>query len=130
MNHQGSGLLGRIVQWGLALLGIIFTVMIFTGSETGIDGGLWVTYLAFGLCTLSVLVFSLRGLTKKSLIGIGSFLGLLAVAYLLSDGSVQPGWNISESSSKWIGAGLIMLYVAMAGAVGAILYGEIARMLK
>lgn len=123
-------MIGRIVMWTLAILGIIFTVMIFTGNETGIDGGLWITYLAFGLCALSVLVFSLLGLSKKSIISTGAFVGLVVLAYLLSDGSVQPGWNISETSSKWIGAGLIMMYVAMAGAVGAILFGEISRMLK
>jgi hypothetical protein len=130
MNHQGSGLIGRIAQWTLALLGIVFTLMIYGGSDVGIDGGLWVTYIAFVLCSATALVFSLMGLNKKSLLGMGAFFGLVVVAYILSDGSVRPEWNVSESVSKWIGAGLIMLYVAMAGAVGAIVWGEISRMMK
>jgi hypothetical protein len=130
MNHQGSGLIGRIAQWTLALLGIVFTLMIYGGSDVGIDGGLWVTYIAFVLCSATALVFSLMGLNKKSLLGMGAFFGLVVVAYIISDGSVRPEWNVSESVSKWIGAGLIMLYVAMAGAVGAIVWGEISRMMK
>ncbi len=113
----------------MAVLGIIFTVMIFSGSETGIDGGLWITYIAFGLSAATAVIFSFTALSKKSLIGIGGFLGLLVVAYVLADGSVQPGWNISEGISSF-GTGLILFYVAMAGAIGAILYGEITRMLK
>ncbi|MBL7981633.1 MAG: hypothetical protein JNL52_07450 [Flavobacteriales bacterium] len=123
-------MIGRIAQWAVAVLGIIFTVMIFSGNETGIDGGLWITYIAFGLSAATAVIFSFTALSKKSLIGIGGFLGLLVAAYVLADGSVQPGWNISEGTSKWIGTGLIMLYVAMAGAVGAIIYGEITRLMK
>jgi hypothetical protein len=64
------------------------------------------------------------------MIGIGAFVALLVIAYTISDGSVRPEWNISEGTSKWIGAGLILFYVSMLGAIGAILYGEITRMLK
>jgi hypothetical protein len=130
MNHSGTALIGRVAQWALAALGIIFVVMIFSGNEAGIDGGLWVTYIAFGLSTLIAVVFSLTNLTKKSLLGIGLFVVLLAVAYGVSDSSVRPEWNISESASKWIGAGLILLYLSLFGAIAAILYGEITRLLK
>lgn len=130
MNHPGTALIGRVAQWALAVLGIIFVVMIFSGNEVGIDGGLWVTYIAFGLSTLIAVVYSLTNLTRKSLLGIGLFVIVLAVAYGVSDSSVRPEWNISESASKWIGAGLILLYLSLFGAIAAILYGEITRMLK
>lgn len=130
MNHQGTGMIGRIAQWSLAILGIIFVVMIYTGNDTGIDGGLWVTYIAFGLCAIAAVVFSFMGLDRKSLIGMGAFLVVLALAYFTSSDQVMPGWNISGSTSKWIGAGLTMMYLAMAGAIGAIVYGEITRLMK
>lgn len=130
MNHSGSGLIGRVVQYAVALLGIIFFIMIFSGNTAGIDGGLYVTYAAFILSAGIVVVFSLMGLTKKSLIGMGLFAVLLAVSYGMADGSVRPEWGISESTSKWIGAGIIMLIIAMAGAVGAIIYGEVTRLFK
>jgi hypothetical protein len=130
MNSNGSAAIGRIAQWAIMVLGVLFTIMIFTGSETGIDGGLWVTYIAFGVAAVSTVVFSLRGLSKKSLIGIGAFVVLLGLAYALSDGSTQPEWRISESTSKWIGAGLILMYISLFGAIAAIIYGEVTRMLK
>lgn len=130
MNQAGSGLIGRVVQYAIAILGIIFFVMIFSGNMVGIDGGLYVTYAAFFLSAGVLLVFSLLGLNKRSFIMMGVFIVLIAVSYALSDGSVRPEWEISESVSKWIGAGLIMLIIAMVGAVGAILYGEVTRLFK
>jgi hypothetical protein len=129
MGHKTSPL-GRIAMWAIGLLGTLFVVMIFMGKDWGIDAGLYITYLAFGVATIATLGFSLTGLTKQSMIGIGAFVALLVIAYAISDGSVRPEWNISEGTSKWIGAGLILFYVSMLGAIGAILYGEITRMLK
>jgi|688.fasta_scaffold01186_4 preprotein translocase subunit Sec61beta len=129
MGHKTSPL-GRIAMWAIGLLGTLFVVMIFMGKDWGIDAGLYITYLAFGIATVATLGFSLTGLTKQSMIGIGAFVALLVIAYTISDGSVRPEWNISEGTSKWIGAGLILFYVSMLGAIGAILYGEITRMLK
>ena len=128
--HKSSNLIGRIAQWTLMGLGVLFTIMIFSGSEAGINGGLWITYVAFGVAALTALVFSFRGLTKKSLIAIGAFVAIFLLAYLLDGGTVQPEWNITEGTSKWIGAGLILFYLALFAAVGAIVYGEVNRMLK
>lgn len=130
MNHQGTNPIGRIAQWAIMVLGVLFTIMIFTGSETGIDGGLWITYIAFGIAALAAIGFSITSLNRKSLIGIGAFVVLLLIAYLVSDGSDAAKYHISEGESKWIGAGLITLYVALFGAIGAIIYGEVTRLLK
>lgn len=130
MNHNGSGLIGRIAQYAVALLGILFFVMTISGNDSGIDGGLYVAYVAFGVSAAVAVVFSMLGLNRKSLIGIGLFAVLLAVSYGLADGSVKPEWGISESTSKWIGAGITMLIISMVGAVGAILYGEVTRLFK
>lgn len=130
MKHQGTGLIGRIVQWALMGLGVLFTIMIFAGSEAGIDGGLWITYIAMGIATLTAIVFSVTGLTRKSFIGIAAFAGLLLVAYLVSSGDDAARWGISEGTSKLIGAGLITMYVALFGAIGIIVYGEVTRMFK
>jgi purine-cytosine permease-like protein len=130
MKHTASNSIGRIAQWALMGLGVLFTIMIFTGSELGIDGGLWVTYIAMAVATVAAIGFSFTGLTKKSLIGIGAFLGLLLIAYLISDGSDAAKYGLTEGASKWVGAGLITMYVALFGAIGAIVYGEVTRLLK
>ncbi|HRD51991.1 MAG TPA: hypothetical protein PKY96_05010 [Flavobacteriales bacterium] len=130
MKHTSTNSIGRIAQWALMGLGVLFTIMIFTGSELGIDGGLWITYIAMAIATVAAIGFSVTGLTRKSLIGIGAFVGLLLIAYLISDGSDAAKYNLSEGASKWVGAGLITMYVALFGAIGAIVYGEVTRMFK
>lgn len=127
--HKSSPI-GRIAMWIIGALGVLFTLLIYTGSDFGIDGGLWISYIAFGAAALAAMGFALIGIDKKSLIGIGGVLAITLIAYFISDGSTQPEWNISEGTSKWIGAGLILTYLAMIGAVGAIAVGEVRRMLK
>ncbi|MBL7956339.1 MAG: hypothetical protein JNM49_00145 [Flavobacteriales bacterium] len=129
MNHKASPI-GRIAMWVIGALGVLFTLLIYTGSDFGINAGLWISYIAFGVAALASLGFALIGIDKKSLIGIGGVLAITVIAYFVSDGATRPEWNISEGTSKWIGAGLILTYLAMLGAVGAILVGEVRRMLK
>ncbi len=135
MGHQGS-LIGKIVLWLISALGVIFIIMIYSGNDLGIDGGLWITYIAFIACAAMALIFGIVGMLSAGkralpgLIGLGGFLALLFISYAMADGSVQPEWNISESTSKWIGAGITMTGIAAAGAVVAIVFGEINRMFK
>lgn len=130
MNHNGTALIGRIAMWAVMALGTIFTVMIWMGNDAGISGGLMVTYVAMGVATAVTLIFALMGLNKKSLIGIGAFAVVLLGAYLLADGATKPEWNMTESTSKWIGAGISMAFLGIIGAVGTILFGEVTRIFK
>ncbi len=130
MNHQSSLLIGRIAQYALALLGILFFILIYFDKAIGIDGGLWVTYIAFVLSAGMALIFAVIGLNKKMLIGIGAFVVLLGISYAMADGSVRPEWGITETTSKWIGAGIGLLAISMIGAIGAIVVGEVSRMFK
>ena len=122
--------------WVIVALGIIFFIMIYSGNETGIDGGLYLTYIAFIACAVMALVFGIVGMLNSgkralpTLMGLGGFVVLLAISYAMADGSVKPEWNITESTSKWIGAGITMTGIAAAGAVVAIVFGEINRMFK
>ncbi|MBK9146761.1 MAG: hypothetical protein IPM12_02950 [Flavobacteriales bacterium] len=109
---------------------MLFIIMIWTGSDAGISGGLWVTYIAFVIATLITLVFAAFGVNRKSMIGIGIFAVVMLIAYLIADGSTRPEWNITESTSKLIGAGIGMAVVGVVAAIGTILYGEVTRMLK
>lgn len=128
--HQSSNLIGRIAQWAIMGLGVLFIIMIWTGSDVGISGGLWVTYIAFVIATLITLVFAAFGVNRKSMIGIGIFAVATLIAYFIADGSTRPEWNITESTSKLIGAGIGMALVGVVAAIGTILYGEVTRMLK
>ncbi|MBK8499895.1 MAG: hypothetical protein IPL52_14020 [Flavobacteriales bacterium] len=127
--HKSSPI-GTIAMWAIGVLGAIFTVLIFMGKDIGIDGGLWIAYLALGVAVVAAIAFAALSIDKKSLISIGGFFVLVILAYLISGGETRPEWNITEGTSKWIGAGLILTYISLIGAVGAILYGEITRMIK
>jgi hypothetical protein len=130
MNHQGTGMLGRIAQYAVAVLGILFFVLILSDKPIGIDGGLWLTYAAFGVCALLALVFGLKGLNRKALLGIVTFAVLAVLSWVLASDAVMPGWNVDASTSKLVGAGITLFYFGLFGAVGAILFGEVSRMLK
>lgn len=132
MNDKSTGMIGKVVQWAVALLGIIFVIMIFMGKDSGIDGGLYVTYIAFALCAGIAIIFGLLALigNKKALISIALFAAMVVVAYLLAGDEVKPGTDITANVSKWIGAGIGVVAVLALGAIGAIVIGEARRMLK
>ncbi|MCB9170362.1 MAG: hypothetical protein H6597_02770 [Flavobacteriales bacterium] len=139
MNDKMSGLIGRVAQWALGLLGILFVIMIYLGKTSGIDGGLYITYAAFFLCAGLAVLFALYSLVTSgkralpTLIGVGVFLVLLAIAYAMSSDAVLPEWGkmgVTAGESKWIGAGLGVLYIMMGGTVLAILAGEVSRFFK
>ena len=62
MSHKSSALLGNITLWGISGLGVIFFVMIMLGNDTGIDGGLYLAYIALFLGILLALLSGLFSL--------------------------------------------------------------------
>ena len=134
MKGNSAALVGKVAQWAIAALGMIFVIIILSGSESsGINGGLFISYIAFGLCAVVALVFSLIGVLsggKKTLMGIGGFAVLCLVAYLMASDSVETGWDITSDTSKWIGMGLGLFYILFGAAAAAILIGEVSRLFK
>ena len=133
--HKRSGLLGNIAMWAITGLGAVFFIMIMSGSEAGIDGGLYLTYIAFGLGILlavlsGVISVFTGGHLKGALIPIGAFLAVFAIAYVMADGTVKPTWDLTESGSKLISAGLTMTGIAMVVAVGAAVFGWVKKLIS
>ena len=131
-DHKNSGMLGNIALWGISGLGVVFFVMIMMGMDSGIDAGLYLTYLAFGIGILLALLSGVMSLTqggdiKGSLMPVGAFVALFAISYLLADGSVKPEWNLSESASKLISTGLNMTGIALLVAAGVAIYGGVKK---
>ena len=135
MSHKSSALLGQIALWGISGLGVIFFIMIMLGKDAGIDAGLYLTYAAFGIGILLAVLSGVMSLfsggdVKSTLIPIGGFLALFAISYLLADGTVKPTWNISETASKLISAGLTMTAIATLLAVGAAIFGAVKKLIN
>jgi Na+/proline symporter len=134
----------RIVALVLSVVGIIFLAMIINaGDETvkatgeGVDGFMYIAYITFALVLLFVLVFVLKGLAagniKKTIMSIGIFLAIVAIAYAMSTGvetPLQDGEMLSEGGSKWVGAGLRTFYILVVVAIGARIYGGLRKVLS
>lgn len=75
------------------------------------------------------------GYIKKFLILVAIVVAVVVISYLLSKGNdVTPALmeknNISESTSKLIGAACWMVYILVIGAAASILYTEVAKLFK
>ena len=153
MDNKALNLATTTIRVAIAVLGIIFIAMTMSGTEytetgaayvddtgeTGVNGGLWITYIAIGLCVIAWILFGLGDLIlnfadrKKVLLGFAVFIVLLLVGYGMASDHVMMSWaekGVTEGTSKWVGAGLMSFYIMTACAVGAIIWSEISRMIK
>ena len=116
---------------GLSLLGILFVLLILSDYLFGIDMILYNAYVVLFIIVSSVLYFGIKNMigNKSSLIntlkGIGSFLALFIVCFLIASGEetlMREGKILSATSSKFIGAALFMFYSLIIIASGAMLF--------
>ena len=125
----------------LAVIGIIFGLMIMSGSHGMIDNMMYVAYAIFAITIALVLFFVIIGLfagnIKKTLLSLGVFLGIIIVSYILASGTdldLQPfidkGLNVTESTSKNVGAGLNTFYALAILAIAATTLSGIKKLVK
>ena len=116
---------------GLSLLGILFVLLILSDYLFGIDMILYNAYVVLFIIVTSVLYFGIKNMigNKSSLMntlkGVGSFLALFIVCFLIASGEetlMREGKILSATSSKFIGAALIMFYSLIIIASGAMLF--------
>ncbi|TNJ44285.1 hypothetical protein KFZ70_03255 [Tamlana fucoidanivorans] len=128
----------KIVAFALAIIGAIFALMIMAGDEStanDMSGNmLYIAYVVLGIVLLLVVLFVIKGLfagnIKKTLVTVGAFLAVVVVSYAMSSGTdldltpfTQKGVDITESTSKYVGAGLYTFYVLAFLAIASMLYG-------
>ena len=116
---------------GLSLLGILFVLIILSDYLFGIDMILFNAYVVLFTIISSVLYFGIKNMIGKksslmnTLKGIGSFLALFFVCFLIASGEetlMREGKILSATSSKFIGAALFMFYSLIIIASGAMLF--------
>lgn len=104
-----------------------------------IDIGLWLSYLllifAVGAAAVLPLVNAIKtpGAFVRSLYAIGGLFVIFIISYVVSGSDVTQGQaalGVTEFSSKMIGAGLIMFYIALVVAIVGMVYSEISKALK
>jgi hypothetical protein len=70
---------------------------------------------------------------KNTLISVGAFLLVIAIAYLMTDGKEVPlkdGGTLSANVDHWVGAGLWVFYILAAIAAGAMVLSGVRKLIK
>ena len=131
----------KIIGLILSLIGVGFLgMMILKGDDAivetgaGIDGFIYTAYVIFAMVLIAVVIFGIKGLMsgniKNTLIILGSFLAVVAISYVLADGTpmrLTEGGMLSESGSKWVGAGLYAFYILGIVAIGSMVMSGFKR---
>jgi len=104
-----------------------------------IDAGLYFSYvllfIAVGAAIIFPLIHSLRDpkTVVKSLAGIVGLVVIFIVCYAISGNEVTNKYaaaGVGAVSSKLVGAGLLMFYFVLIGAILGIIFSEISNALK
>ena len=141
----------NILSIGLGVLALVFLVLIISAGDESIEMSAMngdygfvaaIIYLAFavlGVVILSTLIFSIMNLVsdktklKKAGISIGSFLLVVVVAYLFSEGvetPMQDGKVLSASGSRWVETGIRTFYLLTLIAGGIMISNSIIKIFK
>jgi hypothetical protein len=98
---------------------------------------MYVAYLVLGIVIALVAFFVIKGLfkgnIKNTLIAIGSFLAVIIIAYLVTDGSqmtLKDGDILSASTTHWISAGLVTFYILAGIAILAMFISGVKKLMK
>lgn len=98
-----------------------------------IDVGLYAGYLLIILCALAAVVIPLiqsfgdpQSLIKSG-IGLGALLVVFVIGYALADPDAE---GATEGVSKFVGGGIIAMYIFFFAALAGIVYTEISKFIK
>lgn len=141
----------KLITWvclGLALVATVFAI-IFALDNSKYSGMYNIAYAITGafvvLSIVAIVVFVLLQWIKnfqddkkkavKSLIVIGVAIVVCLVAFILAKGNdvskvLLEKNNITEATSKLIGAACILVYILVIAAAAAIVYVEVSKSLK
>ena len=141
----------NIIAISLGVLGLVFLAFIISQGDDSIEMSAMqgdygfvsaIIYLAFivlGIVVLSTVVFSLMNLfsdkdkLKKAGISIGSFLAVIILAFILSEGvetPMQDGKVLSASGSRWVETGIRTFYLLTLIAVGIMIFNSVRKLIK
>ena len=151
--HKGL----KIIVAILSLIGIIGLVrIIMTGEEeakalmaSGNNNTLfetmsWMAYIIFAIAVVLVIIFVFKNLfsgggnIKNTLIGVGAFVLVLIIGYVMSGGDPLVGTDkyaydgvlATEGESKFVGGGLIAFYILSVVAIGAMIFSGVKKLIK
>ena len=141
----------NIISLTIGSLALIFLVLIISAGDEKIEMDAMngdygfvsaIIYLAFtvlAIVVLSTLVFSIMNLVsdksklKKAGISIGSFLFVIIIAFIFSEGVETPmgdGKVLSETGSRLVETGIKTFYLLTLIAGGVMIYNSVIKLFK
>ena len=138
----------KIVGFILSILAAIWLIRIVITGDSAIesDGDLqnslvtpfiYIAYVTMAIAVILVLIFVLKGLAsgnaKNTLIGLGAFLIVIAISYLLASGVETPlkdGEMLSANGSRWVSAGLNAFFILAAVAIVLMVLSGVKKIAK
>jgi hypothetical protein len=132
----------KYLAFTLGIIGAIFALMIMAGdADTAVSMGgnvLYITYAVLGLAILLVLIYVFKGLfagnIKKTLATVGIFVAIVLISFMMSSGTdldltpfTSKGQDITESTSKNVGAGLYTFYFLALLAIGSMVFSGVKK---
>lgn len=143
--------IGKIIFYGIVIALLLLTFIFIFGIEntkaiqqtknsTGVNIGLYLSYALAGLGVLGIAAIAIKGMIDKPKsaikVGIGLAVALViyAIGYMIDAGTTNDVWAKfgveTSSSSKKIGASLIMMYISLIGGLLLIIFGPFLRLIK
>lgn len=127
----------------VGVIGLYFTVRIWIAGDEIMTSAdmqsslvspfMYIAYIILILTVILVLIFVIKGLfsggVKNTLIGIGAFVAIVLVSYLITSGEPveMNGITYSASTVHWISAGLWMFYILGILAIAAMVLGGVKK---
>lgn len=119
----------------IVLVAIVLAVL----AIFSVDAGLYTAYALLAVAVVAAIVLPLMhagnspGALKKGLIFIAGMVVVFIISYALAGSELtadQVAKGITSTTSKLVGAGLIMFYLAAIIAVIGLIYSEINKAIK
>ena len=130
----------KIVALLLGLAGVVFWFLLISKGDDyvkmtgqGVSPMLYTGYIIMAVVVLMVVVSGvLAGNVKKTLMSVGAFLAVVVISYVMASGSTEglplvDNEMVSESTSRWVGTGLIAFYILAVAAIGSMVFSGVKK---
>lgn len=122
----------------IGVVGLIMGIMIMVGYENVIGPAITLSMIVMGVAAAVAILFGIvHFLTHiknniPMLIGLVVFVILVIVCYNIASSAIMPSYSadITPTTSKLSGAGLMVMYVMVIVATAVALLGEVTRIFK
>lgn len=134
--------LHKIIKLVALILGVIALIMgiwlFVSGNQSLVQPLMYIAYIVLFATIALVLLFVIKGLfsgdIKKTLLSVGVFAGIFILSYILASGTnldlepfISKGSDVTESTSRMVGTGLIAFYIFAVLAILTMVYSGVTK---